>query len=110
MAEEIVTTRFKQKPRYFFREWRKFRDKTQEQIAEVVGVQPSAISQIENGKQGFTNSTLEGIAYALMCEPGDLLMRNPLDKNAPWSLWDKLPETDRRRVLVFMADLAKTAD
>lgn len=66
------------KPRYYFKEWRKHIGLTQEQLAERVGLTASSISQLESGKQGFTDSTLEALAWALGCEPHDLLGRNPL--------------------------------
>ena len=37
----------------------------------------SSVSQVETGKQGFTDTTLVAWAEALNCEPGDLLSRDP---------------------------------
>lgn len=51
-------------PRFFFREWRKYRGLNQEALAEIVGVTTSTISQLETGKQGFTDSTLVALADA----------------------------------------------
>lgn len=105
MANRRVTPRFKgEKPRFFFREWRKHRGKTQEELAEIMGVSTSSISQLETGKQGFTDTTLIALAEALNCEPGDLLMRNPLDTEAPWSIWDKIKPERRPQAL----DVLKT--
>lgn len=67
-----------EKPRYYFKEWRKKAGLTQEQVAERIGLTPSSISQLENGIQGFSNTTLEALAWAYSCEPADLLGRNPL--------------------------------
>ncbi|MES0218028.1 helix-turn-helix domain-containing protein [Mesorhizobium sp. C280B] len=67
---------------YFFREWRKHRGLTQEELADKVGLRAPSISQLENGKQGFTDSTLAAIAKALDCRPGDLLLWGP-DKVEP---------------------------
>ncbi len=95
------------KPRYYFREWRKFRGYTQEQLAEMVGLSAPGISQLETGKQGFTDSTLEVLAEALACRPGDLLMRNPLDDESVWSIWDHIDEADRPQVLRVLQTYAK---
>lgn len=65
----------------------------------MVGLSAPGISQLETGKQGFSDSTLEAFAVALSCSPGDLLMRNPLDEGAPWSIWDKIKEEDKPRAL-----------
>lgn len=98
-------------PRFFFREWRKFRGLNQEELAELVGVTPSTISQLETAKQGFTDSTLVALAEALHCEPGDLLMRNPLDQDAPWSIWDsvkKAPKERREAIVAVVETMLKT--
>ena len=73
---------------YFFHEWRTHRKLTQQRLAERVGVSTSSVSQLENDKQGFTNSTLEAYAEALSCEPGDLLMYDP--NSSLWSIVDTL--------------------
>lgn len=73
-----VTPNFKPEPKpYFFRAWRKHRGLTLEQLADRVDMAPSSISQLERGLQGFTDSTLEALAHALQCKPGDLLSKDP---------------------------------
>lgn len=98
-----VQPRFKnQRPTYFFREWRKFRGLTQEQLAERIGVSTATISQLESGKQGFTDNTLEALAAELHCGPGDLLMRNPLDTAAPWTIWENIKPERRMQALEIL--------
>lgn len=70
-------------PGYFFRAWRKHRRLTQEQVAERVGLAVSSISQIESGKQGFTERTLASFAAALDVTAGDLLSRDPRTAGDP---------------------------
>lgn len=73
-----VRPQFKERRRrYYFKEWRKHRGLTQQQLAERVDLSVSSISQLETGEQGFSEGTLEALAFALRCEPGDLLSRNP---------------------------------
>lgn len=99
------------RPRFFFREWRKHRGYNQEQLAEIVGVTPSTISQIENGKQGFTDSTLVALSEALSCSAGDLLMRDPLDHDAPWSIWDNVKNASaeqRAAIVAVVQTMLKT--
>lgn len=95
------------RPRNFFREWRKHRGFTQEHLAEMIGVSTPSISQLETGKQGFTDSTLSALAEALSCQPADLLMRNPLDTEAPWSIWDKLQPAERKQFIEIMKTLQR---
>lgn len=79
MANTRVTPRPKPaKPRHYVREWRQYRRLTQEQLAERIGKTHGAISQLERGLVDYTQGMLEALAYALSCEPGDLLSVNPL--------------------------------
>jgi transcriptional regulator with XRE-family HTH domain len=107
-----VVPNFKRpKPKYFFKEWRKHRGMTQEELAEAIGVTPPSISQLERGIQGFSDSTLEALAYSLNCNPGDLLMRNPLDEDAPWTIWDNVKKSDpvkRRAIIAVVETMLKT--
>lgn len=100
-----------QRPKFFFREWRKYRGYNQETLADMIGVTPSTISQLETGKQGFTDSTLVALSEALSCSPGDLLMRNPLDADAPWSIWDsvkKAPAEKRAAIVAVVETMLRT--
>lgn len=111
MTEKVVPHPKPPKRVFFFREWRKHRGFTQEELADLVGVTASTISQLETGKQGFSDTTLLALAEALSCEPGDLLMRNPLDKDAPWSIWDnvkKAPVSMRQQIVTVVEAMLKT--
>lgn len=63
--------------RHFIREWREFRDLTQEHLAEMLDTTKASISRIESLKQGYTQDFLEACADALGVHPGDLLTRLP---------------------------------
>jgi transcriptional regulator with XRE-family HTH domain len=104
-ASGKVRTNFKQpkgRPN-FIREWRKFRGYTQEQLAEMVGVNPTMISHLETRRHNYTQEMLEAIADALNCLPADLLMRNPQEPEAIWSLWDRA-NPGERAAIVSMVD------
>lgn len=64
-------------PRHYIKEWRNFRDLSQEQVGERLGVGPSHISQIELNTINYTRETLNAIAVVLGCTPGELLDRDP---------------------------------
>lgn len=100
MTDRVVS-RLKPTPRHrhFIKQWRKYRGLTQERLAERIGLSVSSISQLETGKQDYSQSTLEALADALQCEPGDLLMRNPLDGEAIWSIWEKLTPATREQAV-----------
>ena len=48
---------------------RKIRNLSQEQFAEMIGIEPSALSKIENGKSYPSQQTLENIICALKIKP-----------------------------------------
>jgi transcriptional regulator with XRE-family HTH domain len=75
---------------------------TQARLAERIDMSVSSISQLESGKQDYTQGTLEALADALQCEPGDLLMRNPLDTEAVWTIWDRLKPGQKRQAVELL--------
>lgn len=103
MAQKVIS-RLKPEPRYhhFIKAWRKYRNLTQERLAERINMAASSISQLETGKQDYTQATLEALADALTCSPGDLLMRNPLDTEAIWSIWEKLKPPQKRQAIELL--------
>jgi transcriptional regulator with XRE-family HTH domain len=105
----------RQKPRprkTFLKEWREYRGLTQEQAAERLGWDQSTLSRIERGQVAYTQQLLEAASDAYQCEPADLLMRNPLADDAPWSIYDSLkrvdPETQARVKDAVQAFIRKT--
>src|SRR5581483_2652528 len=76
--------------RIFLKQWREYRGLSQERLAERIGRSVGQISQLERGLIGYTQETLELLADALLCDPADLIMRNPQDPEAIWSLWENL--------------------
>jgi transcriptional regulator with XRE-family HTH domain len=61
-----------EKPRIYLREWRRYRNLTQGQIAEATGIDKGHISRLERGFWGVTPSTLARLAKALDCQPFEL--------------------------------------
>ncbi len=84
----------------FVKQWRKYRGLTQEALAEMVGLTSPSISQLETGKQGFTDESLSNLAMALGCTPAQLLAQDPSKPDSFWPLFEaaeKLEGADRRR-------------
>lgn len=94
----------KSRRRTFIKEWRAFRGLTQEALAERVDMSPGNVSLIERGLQNYTQETLEAFATALRCDPADLLMRNPNDPDAIWSIWEQARPGERATIV----EIAKT--
>lgn len=76
--------------RTFLREWREHRTLTQEQAAERLDIDQSTLSRIERGVTPYDQDFLEKAAFSYQCEPQDLIMRNPLNPDAVWSITDNL--------------------
>lgn len=84
--------------KWFLKEWRKFRGLSQERLADRLGVHKGDISNLENGKRRYNQDVLEALADALECEPADLIMRDPTDPEAFWTLWEQASEGEREDI------------
>jgi transcriptional regulator with XRE-family HTH domain len=105
-----VTPRFR-KPQYrrtFIREWRQHRNKTLQQLAEAVGTTHASLSRLERGKQPYSQALLEALAEALQTDVASLLMRDPSDPEAIWSVWDQAKPGVRRQIVEIARTLTKT--
>lgn len=101
------------KQRHFIKEWRKHRGYTQEQLAEMVGVDRTYVSKIEKGASGkkggkrYDQPFLEAAAEALKCEPADLIMRDPSQPGSIWTIWDQIAVQDRPTAARMLEVFAK---
>jgi len=105
MAQKVIPIPKPERPRHYIREWRKYRGLTQERLAERLDLTGGAISQLETGVTGYTQETLEGIAVALNCEPGDLLSRDPNIEGAVLDLLRLLRQKDQATVMAIINGL-----
>lgn len=103
-----VPGRTKRAP-HFLRQWREHRHLTQEQLAERLETTKATISRIENGKQPYTQDFLEVCADKLGTDPASLIIRNPLDPNGMWSLWEKAKPAQRKQIFEVAKTLLKNA-
>ena len=70
----------KQYRRTFLREWRQFREMTQEEAAEAIGIMDrSNLARHELGHYPYSQDLLEAAARVYQCEPWDILNVNPLN-------------------------------
>jgi transcriptional regulator with XRE-family HTH domain len=93
-----------QRRRTFIKAWREYRQLSQEALAERVDMSAAQLSRLETGRQGYTQDVLEALAEALSTDIASLLMRNPGDPDAIWSIWDQAKPGEKRMIV----DLAKT--
>lgn len=97
--------------RHYIRQWREYRNLSQAQVAERLGISQTNYGRIERGLVPYNQDILEQLADSLLCSVADLLMRNPADKNAIWSIHDQLakaPEREQARILSAVKALTGT--
>ena len=106
MAKKRAKTTYR---RTFIKQWRQYRGLTQERLAARINKSTATVSQIETGKSPYSQEILEAIAEALLCEPVDLLIRNPKDPDGIWSIWDGLEPPKKRQAIGILKALKEAS-
>ena len=83
----------------FLKAWRRFRGYSQEQLAEMIGTTHVTVGRIERGEQPWNQHYLAAAAEALNCDIPDLLIRDPLDPEGIWSVWDHAKPGQRQEIV-----------
>jgi transcriptional regulator with XRE-family HTH domain len=94
--------------RTFIRQWRQHRGLTLEKLAGRLDMTPSHVSMLERGERGYTQGTLESVATALQTDVASLLMRDPTDPDAIWSIWDQAKPGQRKQIVEIARTLVKS--
>lgn len=85
--------------RLYLREWRDFKDVTQEKLAERLETSAATISRYEAGKINLSVEKLQQIADALGCAPDDFFHDpNGRDYQA-WRIIQGMKPSDQERAL-----------
>jgi len=98
----------------FLRQWREHRHLTLEKAASRIGeitaesLSYSQLSRIERGEQPYSQAILEAAADAYGTDPASILMRNPKDPDAIWSIWDQAQPGQRRTIVEVAKTILKT--
>lgn len=107
---------------HFLRQWRDFRGLSLEAVAEKImllsaerasdgdgkarTMTHATLSRIERGKLPYNQHLLELLADIYGTDVASLLVRNPADLEAIWSIWDQLRPVEQTQ-LVEMAKVIK---
>jgi transcriptional regulator with XRE-family HTH domain len=119
MAEEAA-------PRHFLRSWRTHRGYSLETVAERVGIlgaerqdamhdplssprsmTHASLSRIERGLQPYNQALLEILADVYQTDVASLLIRDPMESEGLWSIWDQIPPTERVTALAMLRGLVR---
>jgi transcriptional regulator with XRE-family HTH domain len=98
----------------FIRAWRNHRGLTLAQLADRLSVEleleisEGQLSRIERAEAPYSQDILEALAHALRCEPADLIMRDPTQPDAIWSLIDTLQPGERAQAIAVIKALHRT--
>ncbi|MDO8534383.1 MAG: helix-turn-helix transcriptional regulator [Xanthobacteraceae bacterium] len=85
--------------RLYLREWRDYRQLTQERLAERLGTSTATVSRREAGSQGASPRVLGAYAEAFGCEPGDLFRPPPDPAQEEWRRFlARLPDHEKPRI------------
>ena len=94
----------------YLRQWRKFREMTQEQLADAMGYERTVLSKVERGKVQYTQAFLEAAAKALRCRPADIIGNNPEEPAPVMNIWDRIRPEDRPRALDVLKAFSNSKD
>lgn len=97
-----------QRRRTFLREWRDFKNLTLDQAAERFDMSAAQLSRIETGKSPYTQDFLELASEAYITDVASLLMRNPMDPDAIWSIWETAKPGERQMIVDIARTVVKT--
>jgi len=90
------TLRRADRRRTFIREWRKYHGLTLQQLCDKLELDEGLsytmghISRMERGDTPYTQDLLEALARVLLCEPMDLVVRDPNEDASIITLWAAL--------------------
>lgn len=85
----------KNRPFWRVREWREYRDLTQEELADRAEMTKSMISEFESGKKRMHDDHVAALCFAFGIEPEDLL-RDPKAPTRDELLRNATPEQERQ--------------
>tara|TARA_R110000868_G_C10784959_1_gene755820 strand:+ start:334 stop:654 length:321 start_codon:yes stop_codon:yes gene_type:complete len=82
----------------FIRQWRHHRGYSLDQLAARVPMDKGNLSKIERGLLPYNQDLLEHLADALMTDVASLLIRDPTQHDAIWSIWDRASLGERAQI------------
>lgn len=93
----------------FLREWRKMKPgRTLETVAAELHISRTQLGRIEKGQQPYNQELLEAVSDLYGCTVADLLMRNPKDPTAIWSIWERAKPGQREQIVKVAAASQQT--
>lgn len=110
-AHRAHNWRMAEKPRRktYLREWRRMKPgRTLEQVAAELHMSQPQLGRIERGDQPYNQDLLEALAALYGCTVADLLIRDPSDPTAIWSIWENARPGEKRMIAAAAEAILKT--
>lgn len=83
----------------YLREWREYRQLTQEQASSRINVSRALLSKIENAKSPYTQQFMEAAAVAYSCTVADILQVNPFKEGEVVDLMRLINDRNRDQAI-----------
>ena len=101
----------------FLREWRKFRDLSQDRVIERHELEAECpfskgqLSRVERGEQPYSQDLLEALAGIYGSAPADLLRTDPQAQASEeiWTFYDKMTDTQKAQATEVVKALLKVS-
>lgn len=100
----------------YLREWRRFRGLTQDQVVDRLAMlddphipgTAASLSRLENGKQPYSQRSLEALAEVYDCEPDQLLGHDPFKEGRVIDFMRHLDSAQQAQAIAILKALAQS--
>lgn len=102
----------RERQRTYLKEWRDYRGRRQNEVADLLEIAPSTLSRLEAGKTPYDQDVLEKLSVIYGCDPEDLISINPNHTAAMTEVVKALRNADdetRKRALSILEVFLKSA-
>lgn len=109
MLAHIALMPKKARRKTFLREGRRSKPgRTLEVVAAELHMSQPQLGRIERGDSPYNQDLLEALSGLYGCTVADLLMRDPTDPDAIWSIWDHAKPGEKRLIVAAAGAIVKT--
>lgn len=93
---------------HYLKEWREFRQMTQQELADAIDTHKSVISDMERGKLQLSPKWLNRFAPVLQTQPGHILDHDPNDLDSDIiDIWAHIPKESRAQAAAVLKTFQK---
>ena len=97
-----------ERPLHFLKEWREFREMSQEALGAAIGTTGSVISLLEAGKRKLSDKWLRKLAKPLKTMPGAILDYDPSKvSTSVLEAWGEIPDDQRPQAMTILETFRK---